>query len=69
MPQLKIQLKKLELELEKKRQIENDSNARLHNYKEQVDSSRRERVIFSNFLKNIETDIITKEQEFMQKLL
>jgi hypothetical protein len=68
-PQLKIQLKKLELELEKKRQIENDSNARLHNYKEQVDSSRRERVIFSNFLKNIETDIITKEQEFMQKLL
>lgn len=58
----------LEHKLEKTRQKHNESLAEIQTLKEQVNASRRERVIFDNVFKNLETDLKLKEEEFKKYL-
>lgn len=67
-PHLQKKVKTLEYRLEKTRQRHNESLAEIKRLKEEVNAARRERVIFDNVFKKLETDLKTKEEEFKKYL-
>lgn len=69
MPHLQKKVKTLEYRLEKTRQRHNESLAEIKRLKEDVNAARRERVIFDNVFKKLETDLKFKEEEFKKYLL
>lgn len=62
-------MKTLEYRLEKTRQRNNESLAEIKRLKEDVNAARRERVIFDNVFKKLESDLKIKEEEFKKCLL
>jgi len=60
----KKKTKNLEYRLEQIRQKHNESLAQIGLLKEEANAARRERVIFSNVFKKLESDIKLKEEEF-----
>lgn len=68
MPHLQKKVKTLEYRLEKTRQRHNESLAEIKRLKEEVNAARRERVIFDNVFKKLETDLKMKEEEFKKYL-
>lgn len=67
-PHLQKKVKTLEYRLEKTRQRHNESLAEIKRLKEEVNAARRERVIFDNVFKKLETDLKLKEEEFKKFL-
>jgi len=67
-PHLQKKVKTLEYRLEKTRQRHNESLAEIKRLKEEVNAARRERVIFDNVFKKLETDLKMKEEEFKKFL-
>lgn len=67
-PHLQKKVKTLEYRLEKTRQRHNESLAEIKRLKEEVNAARRERVIFDNVFKKLETDLKSKEEEFKKFL-
>lgn len=68
-PNLQKKVKTLEYRLEKTRQRNNESLAEIKRLKEDVNAARRERVIFDNVFKKLESDLKIKEEEFKKCLL
>lgn len=64
-PQLQKKVKTLDYQLEKTRQRHNEALAEIKRLKEEVNAARRERVIFDNVFKKLETDLKFKEGEFI----
>ncbi|KRX03214.1 P-loop containing nucleoside triphosphate hydrolase [Pseudocohnilembus persalinus] len=69
LPQLQTRFKQLEYQLEKTRSKQNNSQAQIGQYKELLNSARRERVIFSNVFKKLESDLKKKDEEFKKLIL
>ncbi|KAL4426281.1 hypothetical protein ABPG74_018698 [Tetrahymena malaccensis] len=69
LPQLQAKIKQLEYKLEKTRSRHNESLAQINMLKEQVNMARRERVIFSNVFKKLESDIKLKDEEFKKYMI
>ncbi|KAL4462903.1 hypothetical protein ABPG72_018794 [Tetrahymena utriculariae] len=69
LPQLQAKIKQLEYKLEKTRSRHNESLAQINMLKEQVNMARRERVIFSNVFKKLESDIKIKDEEFKKYMI
>lgn len=69
LPQLQARIKQLEYKLEKTRGRHNESLAQINMLKEQVNTVRRERVIFSNVFKKLESDIKLKDEEFKKFMI
>lgn len=59
----------MEYKLEKIRSRHNESLAQINMLKEQVNMTRRERVIFSNVFKKLESDIKLKDEEFKKYMI
>jgi uncharacterized protein (DUF3084 family) len=59
----------LEYNLEKIRSKHNEALAEINMLKEEVNMARRERVIFSNVFKKLESDIKIKDEEFKKQLI
>eukprot|EP00825_Cyclidium_porcatum_P043264 TRINITY_DN6096_c0_g1_i4.p1 TRINITY_DN6096_c0_g1~~TRINITY_DN6096_c0_g1_i4.p1 ORF type:complete len:221 (-),score=57.50 TRINITY_DN6096_c0_g1_i4:42-704(-) len=68
-PQLIKKEKQLEYKLEKARCRHNEALAQINLMKEDVNIARRERVIFSNVFKKLETDIKQSDEEFKKYLI
>ena len=69
MPYLQKQQKIYEGKLEQTKLKLNEFLAEINELKEEIAIARRERVIFSNVFKKLESDIKIKEEEFKKQLL
>ncbi|CAD8057895.1 unnamed protein product [Paramecium sonneborni] len=69
LPSLIKKQKTLESQLEQIKLKHNESLAEINQLMEQINTARRERVIYSNVFKKLESDIRAKEEEFKKQLL
>ncbi|KAM3144531.1 hypothetical protein pb186bvf_003400 [Paramecium bursaria] len=69
LPNLIKKQKTFESQLEQIKLKHNESLAEINQLMEQINIARRERVIFSNVFKKLESDIRAKEEEFKRQLL
>lgn len=67
-PQMQKQMKTLELQLEKTKQLHNQSIADIKGFKEKVGASKRERVIFDKVFKKLEYDLESKAKSLKERL-